>query len=387
MLAFIRMLLGCLFTAVVIVAAAAGVGYWIYQDVYGPGPLQSAQTVVVPPHTGISDISKMLAADGVIRYALTFEAVASITGRGGALKAGEYEFPAGTSAVQVMDTIANGKTVKHRLTIREGLTSAEIVALVRDAPMLTGDVGVTPPEGSMLPETYIYSRGDTRESVIDRMKQAMKETLAAVWAERRSDLTLTSPEQALVLASIIEKEASRNEERAHIAAVFLNRLRLGMRLQSDPTVRFVLAGNGATKFDGQLTRADLDLNSPYNTYVAKALPPGPICNPGKAALRETVRPEHSDDLYFVADGAGGHVFARTLAEHNRNVAAYGRATAAATPAEATPANPPVANSPAANPAQTAPAPQPASAPSSQTEATAQPAQHCRASPGHPCVMR
>jgi UPF0755 protein len=387
MLAFIRMLIGCFVTAVAIVAGAAGVAYWTYQDVNGPGPLTAAQTVVIPPHTGVSEISKMLAADGVIRYALTFEAFASVTGRGGALKAGEYEFPAGASAVQVMDTIAAGKTVKHRLTIREGLTSAEIIELVRDAPLLTGDVGLTPPEGSMLPETYIYSRGDTREAVIDRMKQAMKETLGAVWAERRSDLALTSPEQALVLASIIEKEANRNEERAHMAAVFLNRLRLGMRLQSDPTVRFVLAGNGATKFDGQLTRADLDVNSPYNTYVAKGLPPGPICSPGKAALREAVRPERSDDLYFVADGSGGHVFARTLTEHNRNVAAYAArtaTTAAAAPAEPTPAS---ANPPAASPPQTSPAPQPAATPPPQTAATVQPAQHCRASPGHPCVMR
>jgi UPF0755 protein len=411
MLAFIRMLIGCFITAVAIVAAAAGVGYWTYQDVNGPGPLHAAQTVVIPPHTGISEISKMLAADGVIRHAMTFEVFASITGRGGALKAGEYEFPAGASAVQVMDAIATGKTVKHRLTIREGLRSADIVALVRDAPLLTGDTGRVPAEGTMLPETYVYSRGDTREAVIDRMKQAMKETLAAVWAERRSDLSLTSQEQALVLASIIEKEASRNEERAHIAAVFLNRLRLGMRLQSDPTVRFVLAGNGATKFDGQLTRADLDVNSPYNTYVAKGLPPGPICSPGKAALRDAVRPERSDDLYFVADGAGGHVFARTLTEHNRNVAAYVRTIAsAATPAEATPANPPVANPPVANPPVANPsvanppvanppaasppqaaAPQPAAAQpaaraSPQTAATVQPAQHCRASPGHPCVM-
>ncbi len=392
MLAFFRMLIGCFVTAVAIVAGAAGVGYWTYQDVNGPGPLHAAQTVVIPPHTGISEISKMLATDGVIRHALTFETFASITGRGGALKAGEYEFPAGASAVQVMDTIATGKTVKHRLTVREGLTSAEIVALVRDAPLMTGDTGPAPPEGSMLPETYIYSRGDTRESVIDRMQQAMKETLAAVWAERRSDLALTSPEQALVLASIIEKEANRNEERSHIAAVFLNRLRLGMRLQSDPTVRFVLAGNGATKFDGQLTRAELDVNSPYNTYVAKGLPPGPICSPGKAALRDAVRPERSDDLYFVADGSGGHVFARTLTEHNRNVAAYVRTTTtAASSAEAAPANPPPANPPPANPPPASPpqavaAPQPAATPSSQTAATVQPAQHCRASPGHPCVM-
>jgi UPF0755 protein len=370
-LAFIRMLIGCFVTAVAIVGVAAGIGYWTYQDVTQPGPLAEAHTVVIPPHTGISEISDLLAEQGVIRHPLTFKVAAELTGRGGALKAGEYDFPADASAVQVMDMIASGKTVKHKLTVREGLTSAEIVALVRDAPLMTGDAGPVPPEGTLLPETYIYSRGDTRESVIERMKQDMQDALAAAWAERRSDLPLANPQQALILASMIEKEASKNEERTHIAAVFLNRLRLGMKLQSDPTVRFVMAGNGVNKFDGQLTRADLELNSPYNTYVAQGLPPGPICNPGKAALLDAVHPEHSDDLYFVADGSGGHVFAKTLAEQNRNVAAYLAATGAtpAAAAEPVPANPP---------------PPPVVAPATQA-AGAQ--QHCRASPGHPCVLR
>jgi len=378
-LAFIRMLIGCFVTAVAIVGVAAGIGYWTYQDVTQPGPLAEAHTVVIPPHTGISEISDLLAEQGVIRHPLTFKVAAELTGRGGALKAGEYEFPADASAVQVMDMIAGGKTLKHKLTIREGLTSAEIVALVRDAPLLTGDTGPAPPEGTLLPETYIYSRGDTRESLIDRMRQDMQDALAAAWADRRSDLPLVSPQQALVLASIVEKEASKNEERTHIAAVFLNRLRLGMKLQADPTVRFVMAGNGVNKFDGPLTRADLEVNSPYNTYVAQGLPPGPICNPGKAALHDAVHPEHSDDLYFVADGSGGHVFAKTLAEHNRNVAAYMNATAAAAAATAEPAP---ANSPAAN----LPSAPPAAAPARQASG-AQPQQHCRASPGHPCVLR
>lgn len=364
MLAFLRMVLGCFVTAVVIVGVAAGVGYWAYRDVNDAGPLEAAETVVIPPHTGISGISELLARDGVIRHKLTFQVAAEIAGRAGALKAGEYEFPAAASGAAIIEIIASGKTVKHRLTIPEGLTSAEIVALVRAAPLLTGDVGWVPPEGTLLPETYIYSRDDTRESVIARMEEAMKETLAAAWAERRKDLPLAGPEEAAVLASLIEKEASRDEERAHIAAVFLNRLRLGMKLQSDPTVRFVLGGNGVSKFDGPLTRADLELNSPYNTYAAKGLPPGPICNPGKAALRDAVRPEQSEDLYFVADGAGGHVFAKTLADHNRNVATYLHGATAAE-AESAPANPP---------------------PTPVKQAAGAPA-HCRAAPGHPCVLR
>ena len=370
MLAFFRMLIGCFVTAVVIVGAVAGIGYWTYQDVTMPGPLTAAETVVIPPHTGISGISELLAEQGVIRRALTFKLAAELTGRGAALKAGEYEFPVGANAVQVMDIIATGKTVKHRLTIREGLTSAEIIALVRDAPLMTGDTGPVPPEGSLLPETYVYSRDDTRQSLIERMKQAMQDTLAAAWADRRSDLPFTSPQEALIVASIIEKEAKRDEERAHIAAVFLNRLRLGMRLQADPTVLYALSDHGAVKLDRPLTRADLAVDSPYNTYVAKGLPPGPICNPGKAALHDAVYPEHSDDLYFVADGSGGHVFARTLAEHNRNVATYLHGETAVN-AEPVPANPP---------------PPPVVAPPAR-QASGGAQQHCRASPGHPCLLR
>lgn len=368
MLAFLRMLAGCFLTAIVIVAAAAGAGYWLYRDVTGPGPLNEAHVVVIPPHTGITGISELLAQEGVIRHPFAFKIAAEVTGRGGALKAGEYEFPASATAVQVMDLIANGKTLKHRITIREGLTSAEIVALIREAPFLTGDIKTVPPEGDLLPETYVYSRDDTRQSLIERMQQAMQDALAAAWAERRSDLSLTGPQEALILASIIEKESGHEAERGHIAAVFLNRLRLGMRLQADPTVIYALSNNGTTKIERPLTKADLNTESPYNTYVTKGLPPGPICNPGKAALRDAVQPEHSDDLYFVADGTGGHVFAKTLAEHNRNVAQYLHGTLIAEPE-------PVPLSPLPPPAPT------------KQAARSNPQQHCRASPGHPCLVR
>jgi UPF0755 protein len=366
MLAFIRMLIGCLIAALLIVAGGVAAGYWVYKDVSEPGPLSEAHLVIIQPHTGISAISDLLAEEGVIRYPTTFKIVAEVTGRGGALKAGEYEFPASASALQVMDIIATGRTVKHRLTIREGLTSAEIVALVRDAPFLTGDPGAVPGEGELLPETYVYSRGDTREGLLERMRQAMADALDAAWAEHRPDLSLETPQEVLILASILEKEAGREEDRAHIAAVFLNRLRLGMKLQSDPTVLFALSANGTVKIDRPLTRADLAIDSPYNTYVIKGLPPGPICNPGKASLRMAVKPERSDDLYFVADGSGGHVFARTLAEHNRNVALYlhGEVIVQAEPA---PAHPP-------------PRPTPPTAPRQVSHSQ----QHCRATPGHPC---
>lgn len=293
---------------------AVGAGLFV------PGPARQAQTIVVPRGTGVAEIAAQLSDKEVVYAPLLFRAAARVIG---SPRAGEYEIPARATPIDIAHLMFEGKSVVRQFTAPEGLTSAEIVALLRAKEALTGDIDALPPEGSLLPETYRYTYGDSRASVIARMQKAMREKLNEVWATREGGLPIATVEQAVVLASIVEKETGVAAERARIAGVFYNRLRTGMRLQSDPTVIYALTG-GARELGRSLTRDDLAHASPINTYASDGLPPQPICNPGAAALRAVTRPEHHTYLYFVADGSGGHAFAADLAGHNDNVAKWRR---------------------------------------------------------------
>ncbi len=310
------------------VGSAVAIGVWGVRQLDGPGPLAAPTSVVVPKGSSLLAIGRILQQAGAVSHAYWVVAGAKLRGVGRQLQAGEYALPAGVSVNLAIDLLRDGQTVARRITIPEGLTSAQVVAIVEATDGLTGSIAELPSEGSLLPDTYLFSHGDARDAVIRRMQNAMAKTLSTLWAERVSDLPIDSPTEALILASIVEKETAVPEERARVAGVFFNRLNRGMRLQSDPTVVYALT-EGRGPLDRPLTRADWKLDSPFNTYIIAALPPKPIANPGRDSLMAVMAPEQHDFFYFVADGAGGHAFSRTLAEHNRNVAALRRLRRAA----------------------------------------------------------
>ena len=311
-----------LVSVLVVLALVAGGGFvWGYAQYARPGPLEGPVTLVIPKGAGLAAIAGQLEEAGVIDYPRVFQVSARITGADKALKAGEFAFAPRMSIRDVLDLLQSGKTVVRRLTVVEGLSTAEILEQLRNVDGLEGEITLEPPEGALLPETYHFSFGDTRDAVIQRMMQAMSDLVNELWRSRSPELPLKTPEQAVTLASLVEKETGRPEERARIAGVFVNRLRRGMPLQSDPTVVYALTG-GREPLGRPLRRSDLRTDSAYNTYRNGGLPPGPICNPGREALAAAIRPLFSEDLYFVADGDGGHFFARTLDEHNRNVAKW-----------------------------------------------------------------
>jgi len=287
------------------------------------GPSPRDLVLVLPKGAGVGAIAERLAGAGVLADPTLFVIAVRLSGNTRRLKAGEYQFPGAVSGRQVMELLVRGATVVRRLTVAEGLMTSQVMALVAAAEGLDGELPGAPPEGALLPETYHYGYGDSRAAIVALMARAMERTLDQLWRGRAPNLPFADPHEALVLASIVEKETSLVEERAHIAGVFINRLRRGMRLQSDPTVAYGISG-GAKPLERPLSRADLAHQSPFNTYLIQGLPPRPIANPGRAAIAAVLEPLATKDLYFVADGKGGHAFARTLAQHNRNVARWRR---------------------------------------------------------------
>jgi UPF0755 protein len=308
-------------TILIVLMIGAGVGYYYgRQKLEAPGPLAEDKIVNIPARAGMTDISDILQREGVIdnnRWAF-IGAVFALKARS-ELKPGEYSFQKSASLRDVIGTIVEGKVVQHAVTIPEGLTSEQIVARLTDNDIFAGSVREVPREGTLLPETYKFPRGTTREQVIQRMQQTQKRVLAEIWERRNPDVPIKSPEQLVVLASIVEKETGKADERSRVAAVFVNRLRQKIKLQSDPTIIYGLVGGKGT-LGRPIKRSEIQQPSPYNTYVIDGLPPGPIANPGRASLEAAANPARTRDLFFVADGTGGHAFTETYDQHQKNVA-------------------------------------------------------------------
>jgi UPF0755 protein len=291
------------------------------QGLDAPGPLAEDKIVNIPAKSGVRDIAELLQGEGVIDKPWIFVARAlalKIQGRGD-LKAGEYQFNKQASIREVLETLIEGKVVPHLVAVAEGLTSEQIVQRLMDSEILNGSVKEIPREGTLLPESYKINRGTPREQLLQRMQQAQRRALQEIWERRAPDLPVKTPEQLVILASIIEKETGLPDERTRIAAVFVNRLKRKMKLQSDPTIIYGLVG-GKGLLGRPLTRSEIEKPTPYNTYVIDGLPPGPIANPGRASLEAAANPARTKELYFVADGTGGHAFAETYEQHQKYVA-------------------------------------------------------------------
>jgi UPF0755 protein len=292
---------------------------WAVTEARKPGPLAADKIVVIDREDDGGPIGDQLEREGVIDSAIWFSAMTLLDGSRSALKRGEYAFKAGVSLRQVEDELVAGKVVLHSLTIPEGLTSDQVVQRVRDNDVLVGEIKEPPREGSILPETYKFARGETRQVILTVMEKAQAKAVDEIWAKRAGDLPIKSPGELITLASIVEKETGKADERARVAGVFINRLRRHMKLESDPTIVYGLAfGKGA--LGHPISKAELEQATPYNTYIISGLPPGPITNPGRAALEAAANPSATKELYFVADGTGGHAFAETLDQHLKNVA-------------------------------------------------------------------
>ena len=354
-----------IFTFVLLLAVVLGAAaYWTNQQFEDRGRSED-KLVNIPRGVGIRDIGEILSREGVIRDPWIFIAgAAAMKARGADLKFGEYQFTKGASPRDVADTLVEGKVVQHQFTVAEGLTSEQIVARLLENDKLVGNIREVPREGSLLPDGYRFTRGTARDDMLKRMEAAQTRVLKEAWGRRAADLPVTSPEQLLVLASIIEKETGKADERTRVAAVFVNRLKSKMKLQSDPTIIYGLVGGKGSL--GLCLRSEITQPTPYNTYVIEGLPPGPIANPGRASIEAAANPARTRELFFVADGTGGHAFSETYDQHQKHVAklrgiekdARDASGAAASPASQSPAT---TTAPAATPSP-APAGRPAAAP-------------------------
>jgi UPF0755 protein len=301
--------------ALLIVAALAG-GLWFIQGWNGAGPSKATTPVVIAAGSSMVKAAGTLEQAGVIASAERFLFQAKLFGGGESIKAGEFEFPAGASHSQVLAILQSGKGLQRMVTVPEGMPSVLVHERLMRAPALTGEVPV-PDEGSVLPDSYSYERGESRAAVLARMQAAMNKTLAELWPKKGPNSVVKTPREAVILASIVEKETGKASERPMIAGVYSNRVRIGMKLDADPTVIYpVTKGRPLGR---RILRSELQANNGYNTYAMAGLPVGPIANPGRESIAAVLNPAQTQALYFVADGTGGHVFANTLAEHNANV--------------------------------------------------------------------
>lgn len=304
-----------------ILALGAG-GYMAYKAATGPGPSESNTIVLLAPGSAVSTIADALKDEGVIEHPELFVATVRVRGVQSQVKAGEYEIPAYASVMDIVDLLIEGKSIQYFFTAPEGLTTAQIIRLLDADETLVGEVTVEPGEGALLPETYAYTRGETRDGVLRRLMKDQDVLLEELWEGRAMELPISTPEEAIILASIVEKETGVGEERGRVASVFVNRLKRGMRLESDPTIIYGLT-QGEPLGRG-LRQSELRGQTPYNTYVINGLPPTPIANPGRASIEAVLNPLETEYIFFVADGTGGHAFATNLRDHNANVAKWRR---------------------------------------------------------------
>src|SRR6476659_8155383 len=307
-------------TLLIILMIGAGTAYYYGRQILeSPGPLQEDKVVNIPARAGKRDIAEVLQREGVINVNPWYFIGGVLALKASQdLKPGEYQFQKNASLRDVIGTIVEGKVVQHAVTIPEGLTSEQIVARLSDNDIFAGSVREIPREGTLLPETYKFPRGTTRDQVVQRMQQAQKRVVAEIWERRNLDTPIRTPDQLVTLASIVEKETGKADERSRVAAVYVNRLRQKMKLQSDPTIIYGLVGGKGT-LGRPIKRSEIQQPSPYNTYVVDGLPPGPIANPGRASLEAAANPARTRDLFFVADGTGGHTFTETYDQHQKNV--------------------------------------------------------------------